>query len=362
MFWRVSILVVSALAVFTGLSEASAAPAANADYAPQLTVSSHGSPAGYDIDAQVPTNETTATGRLSLYVPPKFKTSFPTTGGAVVGGATVRLQLADQNNVYTNLTGSVVVASNATLACAAANSPTPMATFSINVSGNGLTLSIPMAVYPITGTDTKYSSYEFTQCLPPPGVPQGTAGRAPEGGRFVGETLTMPSAILSGPPNATSVWASGWTPFSAGTATLDESGSAAAQSVSGAPGFLLHSKTTVKTSTQNGNQVKKTYVTLSGLVTRGQLGAIKASVNVYYGSKPDKLVSTRWQSTNIEGAFSYQTQVSPPYRYFQADARLPARFFPSSLCQPMIPTYPCAEISAAPALALSNVVRVNASS
>ena len=71
--------------------------------------------------------------------------------------------------------------------------------------------------------------------------------------------------------------------------------------------------------------MKKTYATLSGRVTRGKLGSVKVQVNVYYGSKPGQLVSTRWQTTDATGRFSYETQVSPPYQYFQAFARLPGR-------------------------------------
>ena len=357
-----SMFVVVGVAAFAALVAGSAAPAGSSDYTPQLNVSSPGanaSPHGYAINAQLTTSTTTETGRLSLYAPKLFKATFPETDGTEMGSASVRLQLADQNNKYVNLKGSTVVASGEKLACST-NTTTPSGTFLINVSGGGVTLSIPMAVYKITGAGAKYSSYQLTECFPPPGVPKGTAGRAPEGGRFVGETLGMPG--LAGPPNATSYWTSGWTPFNSGTATLDEAGSVAAQAVSGAPRFVLHSKTTVKTSTQNGKQVKKTYATLSGRVTRGQLGSVKADVNVYYGSKPDKLVSTRWQTTDASGNFSYQTQVSPPYRYFQAFARLPGRSYSSHLCQPSILPYSCVGIGTTGDRALSNEVRVAASS
>jgi hypothetical protein len=366
MVLRISILVASAVATLAAGVTAFAAtagsdtPAAASGYEPQLNVSSPGTTsAGYAINAQLTSSTTTETGRLSIYSPPLFQVAFPE-DGAEAGSASVRLQLADRNNQYVNLTGTVVVASGETLTCAMPNSPTPVATLAVKVSGGGLTLSIPMAAYKITGSDAQYSAYELTECLPPPGVPQGTAGRAPEGGRLVGETLTMPA--LKGPAKATSTWASGWTPFTSGTATLDDSGSVAAQAVSGAPGFILHAKTTVKTSTKNGKQVKKTYVTLTGRVTRGALGSVKADVNVYYGTKPNNLVSTRWQSTDAYGEFSYETQVTPPYRYFQAFARLPGRSYPSRLCQPMILTYPCVDISTTSDRAVSNEVRVRASS
>jgi hypothetical protein len=328
---------------------------------PQLNVSSPGanSISGYAIDAQITTGTETATGRLSLYAPRLFKATFPTTDGADAGSASVRLQLADRNNVYSNLTGKAVVASGEKLTCVT-GSATPTATFVLKVSSSSVTLSIPMGLYKISGPGAKYSSYELTECFPPPGVPQGTQGRAPEGGRFVGETLTMPG--LAGPPNETSLWTSAWTPFMSGSATLDEAATVAAQAVSGAPRFLLRAQTRVKTSTQNGKQVKKTYVTLSGRVTRGQLGSIRADVNVYYGSKPNKLVSTRWQTTNVSGRFSYQTQVTPPYQYFQAFARLPGRRYPTKLCEPSILTYTCTGISTTRDRALSNEVQVRASS
>jgi hypothetical protein len=228
----------------------------------------------------------------------------------------------------------------------------PAATFLLTLTGGSLTLSIPMAVYQVTGDGAQYSSYLLVECLPPPGVPQGTAGRAPAGARLVGETLTLPG--LTGPSNVTSYWTAAWTPYKTGTATLDDSGSIAAQAATGASNFVLSAKSSVKSN--------KTYATLSGRVTRGKLGAVKASVNVYYGTSPSKLVSTRWQSTDATGRFSYETQVTPPYRFFKALARMPGRTYPASLCQPSIVPYPCSGISTTRELVSSNVVRVTASS
>ena len=355
---RILVFVAAGVAALAALAVATAAPAGGSGLEPQLNVSAPAAAPGYAINAQIKNATTTETGRLSLFAPAHFKASFPAVG-AEAGSASVRLQLADRNDTYVNLKGKVVAVAAEKLSCVA-HATTAAASFLLTVSGGGVTLSVPMAAYKITGARTKYSSYELTQCLPPPGVPKGTPGRAPEGGRFVSETLTLPG--LAGPKNATSYWNSGWTPFTAGTATLDDAGSVAAQAVTGAPHFVLHAKTTVKTSKQNGKTVKKTYATLSGRVTRGKLGSVKVQVNVYYGSKPGQLVSTRWQTTDATGRFSYQTQVSPPYQYFQAFARLPGRTYPASLCQPSILPYTCVGISTTRDTAQSNVVRVVAKS
>ncbi len=352
---RILVLVAAGAAALAVLAVAAAAPVAGTGLEPQLNVSAPAAAPGYAINAQIKNATTTETGRISLFAPRGFRASFPTADGAEAGSASVRLQLADRNDTYVNLKGTVTVATGEKLGCVA-HTTAPAGTFLLKLSGGGLTLSIPMAAYKITGARTQYSSYELTQCLPPPGVPKGTAGRAPEGGRFVSETLTVPG--LAGPKNASSYWTSGWTPFTAGTATLDDAGSVAAQAVTGAPRFVLHAATTVKTSKKNGKTVKKTYATLSGRVTRGKLGAIKVQVNVYYGSKPGQLVSTRWQTTDASGRFSYETQVSPPYQYFQAFARLPGRTYPANLCQPSILPYPCTGISTTRDTAQSNVVRV----
>ena len=67
-------------------------------------------------------------------------------------------------------------------------------------------------------------------------------------------------------------------------------------------------------------------------------------------------------AADATGRFSYQTQVSPPYQYFQAFARLPGRTYPASLCQPSILPYTCVGISTTRDTAQSNVVRVVAKS
>jgi hypothetical protein len=345
------ILGAAAAAAALALATGAAAPAAGPDYRPVLLVTPPIGDGGYAISTQLKTSTTTETGRLALYAPRLFKTTFPTAASGQAGTASARVQLADQNNTYVDLKGTAVVASGQKLDCVQTTT-TPAATFLLTLSGSGLTLSIPMGVYQITGDGAQYSSYVLVECLPPPGVPKGTAGRAPEGARLVGETLTLLG--LTGPRNVTSYWTAGWTPFKSGTATLDDSGSVAAQAVTGAPSFVLSAKKTVRSS--------KTYATLSGRVTRGKLGAVRASVNVYYGTSPARLVSTRWQTTDGSGHFSYETQVSPPYRFFKAVARMPGRTYPSGLCQPSIVPYPCAGISTTRELVASNVVRVSASS
>jgi len=355
---RVHLFVATGVAALIAVAVAAAAPVAGTAYDPQLNVSAPTAGGGYAINAQIRSATTVDSGRLSLFAPAKFSATFPA-AGSEAGSASVRLQLADRGDAYVNLTGKVVVAKGDKLGCVA-HTTAADASFAINLSGGGITMSIPMAAYKITGDRTKYSSYEFSQCFPPGGVPKGTAGRAPEGARLISETLTFPDLV--GPKNASSYWTSGWTPYTAGSSQLDDAASVAAQAVTGAPHFLLHAKTTVKTSTKNGKKVKKTYATLSGRITRGQLGAVKVQVNVYYGSKPGRLVSTRWQTTDASGRFSYQTQVSPPYQYFQAHAKLPGRAYPASLCQPSILPYTCVGITTTRDSAQSNVVQVKAKS
>ena len=122
----------------------------------------------------------------------------------------------------------------------------------------------------------------------------------------------------------------------------------------------MHSSTNYTTSKKNGKTVHKTYTMLSGRVTRGKLGVVNASVNVYYGSNASHLVSTRWQSTDKSGRFSYQTQVAPPYKYFQAHAKVPARVYPAALCLPAVVSSTCSGVSTAATTILLNVVQVRA--
>ena len=179
---RIVVLVAAGIAALSVLAVATAAPVGGTGLEPQLNVSAPAAAPGYAINAQIKNATTTETGRISLFAPAHFKASFPAVG-AEAGSASVRLQLADRNDTYVNLKGKVVAAAAEKLSCVA-HATTAAASFLLNVSGGGLTLSIPMAAYRITGARTKYSSYELTQCLPPPGVPKGTPGRAPGGRPF----------------------------------------------------------------------------------------------------------------------------------------------------------------------------------
>jgi hypothetical protein len=251
-----------------------------------------------------------------------------------------------------------VIAATSKLACAADPTATPTVSLVANVSGAGVTLAIPMAVYAVTGSAAQLSPYVLTECLPAPGPTKGALGRSPEGGRLVSETLTLPWFTTAA--NAVSFWISDWTPYTAGTSTLDTAGSVSAQSVTGAPRFLLHSSTTMTSSQKNGKPVKTTNATLTGQVTRGDLGVTAADVNVYYGASANRLVSTRWQTTDRAGRFSYQTQVSRPYRFFQAHAKVRGRVYPAALCKPAIVSDTCTGVSTSPLTIDSNVVKVRA--
>jgi hypothetical protein len=355
---RITILVAAgAAAVLAALVASASAPAVGSNYLPLLSVSQPGAGVGYVLNTQLKSDTPTETGRISLYAPKGFKATFPANVGDAAGTASVRLELADTEDKLVTAKGTAVVAAPAKLACAAANAPAPVASLTLTLTGDGgLTMTIPMALYTVTGAAAQYSSYVLTQCFPAPGVPQGTAGRAPAGARVVSESLTLPG--LSGPKYASSYWTAAWTPFTHATATLDDASSMAAQAVTGAPRFLLDSSTTVSVSKQNGKQVTKTTVTIGGRVTRGKLGAVRTQVNVHYGLKPSHLVSTKWVTTDAGGRFIYSTTVKPPYRYFQAFAKLPARTYPAASCQPSIVPYPCTGLSTSRDTALSNVVKV----
>ena len=172
---RVYVFVAAGVAALISLAVAAAAPGAGTAYDPQLNVTAPTAGGGYAINAQIKSATTVETGRLSLFAPANFSATFPA-AGSEAGGASVRLQLADRGDAYVNLTGKVVVANGDKLGCVA-HTTAADASFAINLSGGGITMSIPMAAYKITGDRTKYSSYEFSQCFPPAGVPKGTAGR-----------------------------------------------------------------------------------------------------------------------------------------------------------------------------------------
>jgi hypothetical protein len=355
---RISILAAAVGATaLIGATVGATAPAAGPDYVPQLVASPVG-PSGFLLNLKFQTATQTATGRISLFAPQGSKAGLASTVGNVAGNVSARFALADQNDTIVNLKGSVVIVATAKLACAADPTASPTVSLVANLSGGGVTLAIPMAVYATTGSAAQLSPCVVTECLPAPGPPKGVLGRSPEGGRLVSETLTLP--WFTAAANAVSYWVSDWTPYTAGTTTLDTAGSVSAQSATGAPRFLLHSSTTTTSSQKNGKPVTKTQATLTGKVTRGNLGVTAADVNVYYGASADRLVSTRWQTTDRSGRFSYQTQVSRPYQFFQAHAKVPGRIYPVALCRPAIVSDTCTGVSTAPMTMDSNVVKVRA--
>src|SRR5262249_7457296 len=109
----------------------------------------------------------------------------------------------------------------ATDPAAQACAPGPHAAeWTMSLSANGQSLTVPIYVDPTSGADTTNGAYELQTCLPSSDVPQDQGG-APLGAKVTFVGLDITSVLTNPAAAAIPVWRAFFTSYVAGTATPD---------------------------------------------------------------------------------------------------------------------------------------------
>jgi hypothetical protein len=281
--------------------------------------------------------------RILFAVPDTYLATFTHPEGGLVGTVKAKAVLGDQGGAVVDLGGQVVAAvaatpltAGGTVASAAAacntGSAAHQAYWLLNLTGSsGQALQVPVVIDNTlqNAVFSQFSAFAITVCLPPAGVPAGTAGRAPLGAKVISLDLTLPDVftVLSGE----FAWHMLVTPYAAGSATVNTSGAVEADSVDLVPPALTLSAKRVKVTKKAKNTVRR--ATVSGRLTAGGHGVGARQVQVFAGKK--LLGSAK---TNAAGRFSV-TLAYGSARTVRASAKVPIR--PLTCSAPVFAPAPC---------------------
>lgn len=252
----------------------------------------------------------------TLYVPRGFKAPLSQPFGKTIGYATALETAGDLGDSALPLEGHVEVADPSTFVAPPANTCAVgqhRAVWMLALSGGGQELRIPMYVDPARGAAPSFAAYQIQFCLPPPDVPPGTPGRAPQGAQVEVLFFSVNSVFRNPLTPGQYVFSGVFTPFVTGTALANTAGAVESRSVHRLPGRLSLSATRVtRAKTVDGRNVKTYFARLSGALTEDRKGV---SGNVV------RLVGAGTVTTRAGGKF---TKLVPIKRttYFTAAARV----------------------------------------
>jgi hypothetical protein len=297
-----------------------------------------------------------AVGRVQFYVPSGYLLNSPA-GGVSVGTATAQAVLRDVDPAHEQgLRGTIIAIgpSDASIAYEAStcDGNTHLAAWMVNLSNSkGNALSFPVFV----DGPSAFGPYVLTACFRPADLPAGTANRSAFGTVFDSFTLSL-NPFQRPTTKGDYRWRSLWTPFTAGTGSLDQARNVEAQSIVTIPVGQIVIFGKKSTASAKGKSFIR--VTISGQVLVGSEPVGPVTVTVRHGSTPAKLVSLGVFKTGTDGGYTAYAKLITPREYFQASAHLPAKDLGASGCTASFPGVPCVDATTGAGRAISGTMLV----
>jgi hypothetical protein len=296
-----------------------------------------------------------AVGRVQLYVPSGFTLNSPADGSRV-GLASANVVMRDVNPNTEQSWGGTVVAVPITDPDAAFESSNcdgnqHLAAWMVHLRGPRGTFSFPVFV----DGASSFGPYVLVACFRPPDVPASDPNRSPNGTVVDSFTLLL-KPFFRPTADGSYLWRSLWTPFHAGTETLDTTAQVEAQSsvVIPAGQIVIFGKTS--TTKVGGKSVVQ--VTLSGqvLVDSEPVGPVR--VTIRHGVTPAALVALGSVITGTDGGYTKVVTMLAKKQYYQASAELRAQDLGATGCQASFPNVPCIDATAGAGRVVSGAMLV----
>jgi hypothetical protein len=293
--------------------------------------------------------------KIQFYVPAGFGLKMPA-AGAVIGTATSRALVKDIDpGLEQTLSGDVTSISPTDPSIAYENAncdpSTHMGALLVRFTGQqpqiSQTINVPIFIDATSGTETQFGAIKLVVCMRAPDVSVGAQNRAAFGTKF--DTFRVQLEGFKLPAKVGDYrWRSLWTPFTPGTATMNNAGSAEAQSVVHAPAGVL----TLTAKASNGR------VALSGLLLIGGKPANAVAVGIASGTLETKLASIGSVKTNGVGKYLKLTIIHKS-RWFQAGATVFGKDLGRGFCQASFGVgVPCTDATAGDSYIVSRYIQV----
>ena len=300
-----------------------------------------------------------AVGRVDLYVPAGFSLDSPAPG-LRVGLAGAKVVMRDLNpNAQVVLAGVVKAIAPSDPSVAYESSTCDpgqhLAAWIVQLSGKKGSLRFPIFIDGTTGPTASFGPYDLVACFRPPDLPSGSPNRSADGAVVDSFALALNPFVR---PNTDGAyrWRSVWTPFSAGTGTLNMTAQVEAQSIVNIPTgqIVIYGKK----STVRSHHKTTVVLTISGQVLVAGQPVGPEVVTIRHGATRHRLVSLGGVKTGANGGYTKLIDFAPRREYFQVSARLAAVDLGASGCQQSFPNVPCVDATAGAGRTVSGTMLV----
>lgn len=280
-------------------------------------------------------------GRIQLFMPAGFTLNSPAPG-AQVGGVTARVVARDLSPTTEQpVSGSVRAISptdpSVDYENTSCDTSQHLAAWMVRLGTGRTAVSFPIFVDAASDAGASFGPYVLVACFRAPDLPATDPTRSPSGDVIDSFTLTL--TPFTAPTTAGGyLWRSLWTPFAAGTSSLDPGSSVEAQSTN----QVLTSAITLDATTTpiKLNGTRMVLLIVSGRVLVNNQPAPGVLVRIRHGPELSKLVALGRVQTASDGVYLQATLIRAT-QYLQASGDLPATDLGASGCQPSFPNVPC---------------------
>ena len=297
--------------------------------------------------------------RVQLYVPNGFSLNSPAVG-LHVGLASARVVMRDVNaSAAVTYAGTVtaISPSDSSISYEGSNcDPNQhLAAWNVQLAGGKSSLSFPIFVDATSGQAASFGPYVLVVCFRPADLAAGDPDRSVNGD--VVDSFSLALAPFFRPPMSGAYrWRSIWTPFQAGTGTLNLAGAVEAQSIVNIPTGQIVIFGKKSTMSIHGKRVE--VATISGQVLVGGEPRGPGLVTIRHGAVPTKLVSLGGDRTGTNGGYTKLVILTGKREYFQASTNLAAMDLGASACQASFANIPCLDVTSGAGRTVSGTMLV----
>jgi hypothetical protein len=313
--FRAALLAVAGAVAALGWSSS-----ALAAYTPQFIVNHNPhsvASATTTITLNVP-REDDATFKVTFYAPLGYQGVLGQAAGTQVGTVAASVQaLRISPDAVLPLTGTIVTADPAPRAANQCAPGAHRAVWLLRLEAAGRTLEVPVYIDVPEGPEASFASFKFQACLPSPFLPE-EAGGAAFGAKLLNATLQLQSGLLTTPATAGRyVWPAIFTPWPSGPGLPNAAGTVQSRAVVQVPGQL--------TLRAQYNRARNTW-RLTGSATENRVGVGGATVQIFRGTRANRLGRILTVRTGANGSFAASGRLRPRVRtFFRARVVVPNR-------------------------------------
>jgi hypothetical protein len=315
---RFTLLALVATVVLAGAGNALAA------YAPTFVASSDsqqlsgGGGTGMTFRVSVPRDDD-ATAKVTIYVPQGYGGILDRAPGTNLGSVTAQVIAKALGGALLPLTGSVIAADPN--APASVNNPCApgvhAAVWNLVLTAAGQTLNVPVYLDTITqGPEVSFAKFKMQICLPSPDVPADQGG-ATFGAKLIFAQFSVKGVFNNPTARGENVFRGLFTPYVAGSGTVNPLGTVEARSTTRLPAQLSLAAVV--------NQ-RTGVVTIRGTLSEFNVGLAGQKIKLRLGTTARGVKIIRTLTTNAKGNYAATLRLKKGQtRYLRTDVFVPVR-------------------------------------